>query len=380
MDSLVKDYPAVLLAEREGPCISIYQPTHRHFPQNKQDPIRFRNLVRAAEEALQRQYPARKHDALVEPILRLSEDAAFWTHTADGLAVLAAPDLFRVYKLQRPVPERMVVADSFHTKPLARMVQSADSYQILGINRQEIRLFEGNRDALDEIEPAPGVPRTIGDALGEELTGKYRKVAAYGGGVDPGMSHGHHSRKDELELDEERFFRAIDRAVFEHHSRPSGLPLLLAALPEYHSTFRRVSHNPQLVAAAIDTYPDAIALDELRRRAWQAIEPHYVERLAAIVETFGSARAHELGTADLATATRAALDGRVDRLLVDADRHIPGHVDRDTGAIHFSEDGSSGDDLIDDIGELVIAQGGEVIVVPGERMPTDSGIAAILRY
>jgi hypothetical protein len=380
MDSLAKDYPALLLAEREGPCISIYQPTHRHFPQNKQDPIRFRNLARAAESALKRQYPDHKHDQLLEPILRLSEDAAFWTHTADGLAVLVAPDLFRIYKLQRPVPERMVVADSFHTKPLARMVQSADSYQILGINRQEIRLFEGNRDALDEIEPAPGVPRTIGDALGEELTDKYRKVATYGGGVEPGMHHGHHSRKEELDLDEERFFRAIDRAVLEHHSRPSGLPLLLAALPEHHSTFRRVSHNPQLADAAIDTYPDAISLDELRRRAWQAIEPHYLERLGGIVETFGAAHAHERGTADLATAARAALDGRVDRLLIDADQHIPGQVDRDTGTIHFSEDGSDGDDLIDDIGELVIAQGGEVIVVPGERMPTDSGIAAILRY
>jgi len=73
------------------------------------------------------------------------------------LAVLAAPGLFRVYRLQRPVPELVVVADSFHTKPLMRILQSADRYQVLGLNRQEIKLFEGNRDALDEIELAQGV-------------------------------------------------------------------------------------------------------------------------------------------------------------------------------------------------------------------------------
>jgi hypothetical protein len=31
--------------------------------------------------------------------------------------------------------------------------------------------------------------------------------------------------------------------VFEHHSRRSGLPLILAALPEHHHLFRRVSHK-----------------------------------------------------------------------------------------------------------------------------------------
>ena len=46
MHSLNDDYPAVLLAEREAPCLSLYQPTHRQHPDNTQDPLRFRNLVK----------------------------------------------------------------------------------------------------------------------------------------------------------------------------------------------------------------------------------------------------------------------------------------------------------------------------------------------
>jgi hypothetical protein len=38
------------------------------------------------------------------------------------------------------------------------------------------------------------------------------------------------------------------------------------------------------------------------------------------------------------------------------------------------------DDLLDDLGERVLATGGEVVVVPTERMPTESGLAAIYRY
>jgi hypothetical protein len=81
----------------------------------------------------------------------LAADTPFWSHTFDGLGILGAKDFFRVYNLQRPVPELAVVADSFHAKPLLRILQSADRYQILAVNRQAIRLFEGNRDALDEI-------------------------------------------------------------------------------------------------------------------------------------------------------------------------------------------------------------------------------------
>lgn len=37
------------------------------------------------------------------------------------------------------------------------------------------------------------------------------------------------------------------------------------------------------------------------------------------------------------------------------------------------------DDLIDDLAELVLNKGGQVVVVPAERMPTATGAAAIYR-
>ncbi|MCH6199574.1 hypothetical protein MMU07_08290 [Aquiflexum sp. LQ15W] len=38
------------------------------------------------------------------------------------------------------------------------------------------------------------------------------------------------------------------------------------------------------------------------------------------------------------------------------------------------------DDLLDDMGELVIKMGGEVMVLPDDKMPSDTGLAAIYRY
>jgi predicted NBD/HSP70 family sugar kinase len=38
------------------------------------------------------------------------------------------------------------------------------------------------------------------------------------------------------------------------------------------------------------------------------------------------------------------------------------------------------DDLLDDLGELVEKMGGRVLVIPAERMPAHTGLAAIYRY
>lgn len=382
MNSLVNHYPAGLLDAHAPPCLSLYQPTHRHHPDNQQDPIRFRNLVKAMEESLRQKYPKGEVQPLLEPFQALADDHDFWNHTLDGLAVLSALDMFRVYRLQRPVPELVVVADSFHTKPLMRILQSADRYQVLGLSRGEIKLFEGNRDALDQIELARGVPRTITEALGEELTEPHLTVASYGMGAGgPAMHHGHGARKDEIDSDTERFFRAVDRAILEHHSRPSGLPLLLAALSEHHTLFRQVSHNPFLMAESLDIHPDALPIDALRDRAWRAVEPQYLARLAGLVEAFGEAQSKGRGADDLAQVAEATTAGRVATLLIEADRQVPGRMDAATGRIAFDDLAHPEvDDLLDDLGALVLKMGGQVVVVPAERMPTLTGLAAIYRF
>jgi hypothetical protein len=382
MDALERDYRTVLLANHEPPCLSLYQPTHRAYPEKQQDPIRFRNLVKELEQSLGRKYPGRESARLLSPFYELAENSAFWTYALDGIAVFAAADLFKVYRLQRPVTELAIVADSFHSKPVMRVMQSADRYHVLGLSRQEATLFEGNRYALDEVELAAGFPQTALDAVGEREGEPERRNRVYGQGGPGRMTrHGTDVRQEAIDNDTERFFRAVDEAVIEQYSRPSGMPLLLAALPEHHHLFRSVSRNPQLMSVAIDTHPSALPIDELRERAWQLVLPLYLDRLSGLIDQFGASRAKDLGAADVAEIARAAAAGRVGVLLIEAERVVPGRFDPATGAIEFAPLGDPDvGDLLDDLGEHALRTGGEVVIVPAERMPTDTGIAAIYRF
>jgi hypothetical protein len=382
MDALERDYRTVLLADHEPPCLSLYQPTHRAHPDKQQDPIRFRNLVKNLELTLAQKYSGRESAPILRQFYDLAENGDFWNRALDGIAVFATSELFKVYRLQRPVRELAIVADSFHTKPLMRILQSAGRYHVLGLNREEAILFEGNRYVLDEVELAPDFPRTAADVIGVKDGEPERKKRAYGR-AGPGLTtrHGTDVRQDLVDNETERFFRAVDEAVSEQYSRPSGMPLLLAALPEHHHMFHAVSRNPLLLTEAIDVYPNAQSLDKLRERAWQLLLPRYLDRLSGLVERFGASRAEDRSGADLAEIARATAAGRVATLLIDADRVIPGRFDPVSGAIAFAPPNDLGvDDLLDDVSEHALKAGGEVVVVPTERMPTDTGIAAIYRF
>jgi hypothetical protein len=382
-DTLTQASLAEMASFEGSPCLSLFQPTHRRHPDNQQDPIRFRHLVKALETSLLQQHATDAVKALLEPFEALEQDQDLWNHTLDGLAVLGAPGLFRVFLLQRPVAELAVVADSFHTKPLRQWLQSTGRYQVLALSLHKVQLFEGDRNALDAVALAAGVPQTMTAALGEEYAESYTTVSSYGGigGGHMAMHHGQGGKKDEIEGDAERFFRAVDRAVLEHHSRPSGLPLMLAALPEHHHLFRAVSHNPFLMASGLMADPQGLTHEDLRQRAWEVAAPQQEAQQAAWGDAYAAAVAHGLGSEDLSQVAHAAVAGRVSTLLIEAERQLAGRIDESTGRIDAANlDNPRADDVLDDLGALVERMGGEVHVLPAERMPCRTGVAASFRH
>jgi len=159
---------AELLAAHQPPCVSLYLATQRTYPGSQQNPVLYRNLLGEVEASLEQNYPAAAARPLLDTFYALTDDAHFWTHRTDGLAVFGCPDLFRVLDLPRAVPNRAEVATSFHLKPLLRLAQAAGRFHVLCLTRTHARLYEGSRDELIEVEPN-GVPATVEEALGTDV-------------------------------------------------------------------------------------------------------------------------------------------------------------------------------------------------------------------
>lgn len=364
------------------PCLSLYMGTHRSHPDNQQDPVRFRHLVGALKTSLHHQAPDALR-ALIAPFEALENDHAFWDHTLDGLVVMGATDFFRIYVLPRPVADLAVVADSFHTQPLRQFLQSVERYQVLALSLNKVQLFEGNRDSLEALGLASEVPRSSSDTSSDRQQTAHSSVSSYGGlgAGHSAMHHGQGGKKDGMDSEVERFFRAVDRAVQAHHSDVSGLPLMLAALPEHHHLFQAISHNPRLMKQGLLINPESLSPTELQQRAWAVAAPAQQAQQSAWCDDYAAAKAKGLGSDNLADVAHAATAGRVGTLLIEAGRLVAGRIDGTTGRIDFSELGYPRvDDVLDDLGTLVEKLGGQVHVLAAERMPTTTGVAASYRH
>src|SRR5690625_3157880 len=374
------------LERQEGPCLSLYQATHRSHPDNAQDPIRFKNLVKELEHSLSNTYHKNEYESLLAPFHRLANDEHFWQHTLDGLAILAKKDEFRIFNLQRKAPDFAVVSDSFHIKPLLRQMQTLDRFQVLCLNRHAVQLFEGNRDVLDHIILDDEFPATIEQALGEEREGGSLNVASYRLGAaaatSTAMFHGHGGRAEAVEVDTERFFRVVDRSVIEQISNHSDLPLVLVTLPEYQGVFRKISHNKHLLKEGVSIDPSALNVEELRKRVWKMVEPVARQRVEKAISAFKKAHGTGLASDNMQSVVAAILDGRVDTLMVSAEQRIPGRILRDEKRIEVLDDFNAPDaeDVLDDLAEMAFRRSGKLMVLPEEVMPTGTGVAAIYRY
>src|SRR5699024_7774432 len=328
---VVNEFPhELLLKDNLEACISLYQPTHRHGPENQQDIIRYKNQLQKLEQSLDRKYSTEEIEKRMQPFYELGEDYEFWQHAGEGLAVFASQDQCIVYKIERPVKEFTVVANSFHIKPLIRVFQSADRYHLLGISRRNFALFEGTRYQVNEVT----LPAHMDDNAKEALDDKYvERVISdeEAGNSKEMMGNSEGTNQDVIQQVTEKFFRTVDNEVYEHYTKPMQLPVYLVALDQHHTIFLNLSKNPNLRETGIKKDYQSLNMDELRDKAWDMLEPMYIEQTKDRVEQFENARAQDRGSDDIAQVARAAAEGRIHRILLDSDKVYPGKIDMETG-------------------------------------------------
>ncbi len=367
----------------DGPCISIYLPTHRRGSETRENSIRYKALLKQVREELSGgNGSSAEAMSRVEALEQLAEDNDFWQHQLDGLAIFSSKSTSRMYRVGTPFRERAAVADSFHVKPIIRVLQTAGRYHLLALTAKSVRLYEGGMNGLDEVPLKDEVPRSVIEALGGQLDGELN-VNSYGGLSNSGMFHGHHDSKDERSKDRERYLRAVDRAIYDYHRRDNPLPLYLAADVDYHDTFFGLTHDPRATKKGIRINPDAVEVDQkrLHEEMKQVMLPDLDKEVHELVEQFGNAKAKQQGSDDLNDVALAAQQGRVLTLLVSDDMSVGGRIDPATGKVTLMDESDpDADDLLDDLCEMAMKTGGNVRVIPGDKHPSDSGVAAVYRY
>ncbi|NGM61025.1 hypothetical protein G5B30_03740 [Sphingobacterium sp. SGG-5] len=367
--SLLKELTAI----KEEPCISLYMKTHRRHPENTVDPITFKKLYKKTLNYIQEHHFV-DHEALLLPLEHLIDDKIFWDNNDRGLAIFCSSHGTKILRLPKEVGEISCVAYSFCVKPLFNFYNENQPYYLLALGLDNVRFYQGNKYHLEEIDITDKIPKDMEEALGHELTENH----LHGSAVQGTGLHGYMEKSQEEDIDMDRFFRKVDRAVQENFNITKAKPLLLATLPEHQSHFLRLSKSTNLVSLPIRINPHALSKEELLKKVQENMDQHAESEKKMLLERYQLAVGENLSSTELQGVVQDALDGKIDVLVIENDRSISGTIDVEKRNVGQKQPFHT--DVINELSCLVFEQGGHVVVLDREEMPTETGAFTINRY
>ncbi len=392
MDLLTDIKLRELASTCDSHCVSLYLPTHRKGQETRQDPVRLKGLIEAAEDQLvNRGMRAPEARQLLTPPRRLLDDGLFWSHQADGLAIFLTPFRADIFRLPQTFEVLTLVGERFHLTPLFALLAENASFHILALSPKRVRLLHGERDTVESVEVA-GLPsfeellehlettrslkfhmRTpaVEGAAGSG-TGPRRFAPFHGQGVGP---EGPQWKTRLLE-----YCQLIDNALRPYWS-DSRNPLVLAAESSLVPIFRRANSYAHLLDDYISGSPDNLSDKELHEAAWSIMSRRVAAQQADVLAGFGQAAAQACASTDPAEILPAAWDGRVETLLVAERRHCWGRFVPETRQTEMHDDPQAGDeDLINVAALNAYQKGSRIYTFDPEAMAELAPLAAVYRY
>jgi hypothetical protein len=350
------------LASCSGPGISIYLPTSPTTVDYRDLNTRFKSALQRVEESLEQwglQPPEKEN--LMEPLRSFLDDK---THlgNAKAIALFRTPDLFRSYLLPFRTDESITVANYFHVAPLLPLLQKPRQFYILALSQKHTRLIRCTFDTSEEVPLPPSAPTNLVTALDLDQPDHVLDNRSAGGqstGSMKGVMFGTNTdreRKDEYLW---HFYKLIDKGL--HQVLRGETPPVVVAAVEYElALFHKLSAYPNLLPDGVHGAPDGLKGGELHRRALELVDGRETEALDAALQRYEDLGGTDRTSTDAENIVKAAREGRAGTLLLASEtEHGESH---DVAALQ------------------TILHSGEILVVPRERMPKGSAIAAILRY
>lgn len=384
MDRITMDIlKQVFVGCHTGWCVSLFMPTHRAGRDVEQDPIRFKNLIREAEESLTAKgLRASEVLELLKGPRGLLQDRPFWQRQSDGLAVFFSAEAFHFFRLPMVFNELVVVSHRFHVKPLLPILTSDGTFYILALSQNQLRLLEGTRHSVDESN-LENVPQNLADALPPdafpEKEVQFHTGASSGSGNRLAIFHGHDISND-IKNRIMQWFRMIDKQLRGFLSDGKS-PLVLAGVDTLFPLYKEINTYPHLMDEGIPGNPEGMTPEDLQQKAWAIVEPVFKAERNAQYARFRQLAGTGQTTTDVTEAVLAAFHGRIDVLFVALGVHVWGGFTSETDKVYVHDSLEPGDeDLLDLTAIQTLIKGGTVYVVSPEEVPDQAALAASLRY
>lgn len=377
-----------LATHEAATCVSVYLPTHSSGVEvnEKHDVITFKtNLQKARQELENRGMDQASIEKVLKKGFELLNNEDFWKNQSEGLAVFLSETTIKIVKLPVKFKEELIVNTSFFLTPLIPFMKARKPYYLLVLSKHDARFYEGDAYGLKE-KVVEGLPNGMDDVIRyEEKSGKQlmrRAGASAGPSATEGANfHGHGAGLADDDSYLEQYLKEVDQTLWKEVLATQNYPLVIAAVDYVLATYKQISKYKYIWKENLTgnfEYEDKNALFE---KVKAKLESYFKEDTRKALLNYYNNSATGLTSSIPEDVIPASFYGQISDLFVLKDAHIWGLFDEMENKL-VVHDGKQNDDecLINKAIIKTIQNGGDVHLLPKEKMPADSKIAGFYRF
>ena len=373
MDKMTHEDLLRLTSVQDGPCISIYMPA---LP-SKTLQIEYDALVRRAQHLLTHDKREELRHELMENLYNFNPHE-YMSSQEKGLAVFVNKHWHSYFPVTHDLPSKVVVADSFHLKPLLEDLQKEHVFNILVLTAHECVFFNCDGDKAAESHTFLHHQGQHSNSIhwkfqdkNEDVQIPHLKSQLRG----RGQQDSQFKKKSSVKL----FLRWIETKINKEAGYKT-LPLYVFTSDALFLAYKEISTHPAPSIIPIDASKGLPRTEALLHQANAQIQKNSMKHKSVSTAEMNELSSQKKVVDDILKISKAALGGKIKTLFLRDNIEIWGQLHRASGqmTMHEKQMDSKDDDILDDIACEVIRHGGEVMVLTTKDMPTGSPIAAIL--
>jgi hypothetical protein len=336
MISEKKDILRPILESGQGTHLTIYLKKSESSEDLK---LKLSEAISEANKWLEPIMTEEEAKQFTKPIENLLRESSILKNMKENVGLFRTSDSFRLLNIPISVQSSCIVATSFHIKPLLRWMQLDRDFLILGFRGNTAILYIGDQYSFQKIDTI-----TFSEFVNKE-----------------------------------QILETLNQWIFMLTKKHAPPLLLVGAKSKLLEISKKIKYE-NFIKKDYNIALNGQNLNKVLQDIRLIFKNDADQILAKSLLEFRVAEEVNLAKKNIFQIAKAAVQGKVSKLIIAESINVFGKIDKITGglAIHPFDLDHEDDDLLDDIAQEVLSHGGKVVVARHEEMPKGRPILAIL--
>ena len=281
-----------------------------------------------------------------------------WNQIKGNIGIFRNRGMFHVLSVPNDIESGFHIATTFHVKPLLRLLQAEQEFLLVGFVKNSAHLYFGCEKSFRFVDSVL-FPETFGSEGGSTDLLTFKEAR-------------------ETRLRQEEAFKRLNSWIDQltGQSRPR---LFVAGEKAVVANFNRLSRYRNSVKTPVAHNFGAHNLITIAVKIQKTLREDASRVVERSILKFKVAEEVDQTMNNLFQISKAISEKKIRKLIITEDQNIYGKIEPKSGrvAVHLFDLDHEDDDVLDDLAQILLSQGGEVVVAKSSEIPGGQPILAI---